>query len=132
LQKIEQLRNRKAAPLGRQPEVIHCQQVKKGVGAFLAQERQKPGFPLQFLAPLRGLRDFRFNPLRRAETHNAASALPQGAAYKAAAVICAEQIAYNEFSGLPENSGLSAARNLSRPVAAHGLTLCLNLLTVEN
>jgi hypothetical protein len=38
--------------------------LRKGVCAFLALERQKPGFPLQFLAPLRGLRDFRFNPLR--------------------------------------------------------------------
>jgi hypothetical protein len=35
------------------------------LGAFLAVNRQKPGFPLQFLGPpAAALRDFRCNPLR--------------------------------------------------------------------
>jgi hypothetical protein len=34
-------------------------------GRIFGAARQKPGFPLQVLAPLRGLRAFRFNPLRK-------------------------------------------------------------------
>jgi hypothetical protein len=47
------------------------QQLKKKMSAFLTPgdcsaipRGQKPGFPLQFLSPLRGLRDFRCNPWR--------------------------------------------------------------------
>jgi hypothetical protein len=34
------------------------------VSAYRAQKYDQPGFPLQFREPLRGLRDFRCNPLR--------------------------------------------------------------------
>jgi hypothetical protein len=38
---------------------------KPEFGRICGVKRRKPGFPLQFLAPLRGLRDFRCNPLRK-------------------------------------------------------------------
>jgi hypothetical protein len=40
-----------AANSGKFQYFSQCQQVKKKMCAFLALERQKPGFPLQFLSP---------------------------------------------------------------------------------